>query len=187
MDSQKCSVIDCPIHYLSSGSVPCDFGIPFGRFIPMISARGGRLPNRSGIAAVEFALAAPFLFLIAMGMFELGRAMMVKTALSNAASKGCRTGVLRDKGNADISGVVMNLMQDNGFGTSKFNPPSIGALTITVTDPSGTVLADSLDAPSGSIVSVQVSIPVSSTTWVAPVYLGSGATMESETVVMMKQ
>jgi hypothetical protein len=78
-------------------------------------------------------------------------------------------------------------MTDNGFGSSLFSPGSIGSVNITVTDPSGNVLAESLDAPSGSVVSVQVCIPVSSTAWVAPFYLGSGSTLESETVVMMKQ
>jgi len=143
--------------------------------------------GRPGAAAVEFALIAPFFVLISLGMFELGRAMMVKTALSDAASKGCRAGILRQNGNDSITAAVTNLMQDNGFGTSKFNPPTIGATNITVTAPDGTVLSDSLDAPSGSVVSVQVSIPVSSTTWITPFYLGSGATLESETVVMMKQ
>jgi len=88
----------------------------------------GRLGSdrRRGSAAVEFALIAPFFVLISLGMFELGRAMMVKTSLSDAASKGCRAGILRQNGNA-------------------------------------------------------------STTWVTPFYLGSAATLESETVIMMKQ
>ena len=146
-----------------------------------------RRQRRSGIASAEFALLVPFLVMIVMGMLELGRAMMVKTILSDAAHKACRTGIKRDKGDANIKSEAINVMQDNGFGTSKFNPNSLGTITIIVTDPNGTVLSDSLDAPSGSIVSVQVSIPVSSTTWVTPFYLGSGATLESETVVMMKQ
>jgi Flp pilus assembly protein TadG len=144
-------------------------------------------PRRGGAVIVEFALVAPFLCLILLGMFELGRAMMIKTTLSNAARKGCRTGIKRDKGNADLIQQVRDIMNDNGFGSSTFNPPSVGTINITVTAPYGTVLADSLDAPSGSSVSVQVCIPVSSTTWVTPFYLGTGANLESETVVMMKQ
>jgi Flp pilus assembly protein TadG len=143
--------------------------------------------QRNATAIIEFALVAPFLCLILMGMFELGRAMMVKATLSDAARKGCRTGIKRDKGNSDITAQVFDVMIDNGYDSSKFNPPTLGSITITVTDPSGNVLPDSLDAPSGTIVSVQVSIPVSSTTWVTPFYLGSGANLESETVVMMKQ
>jgi len=152
----------------------------------LASALARRQPRR-GTATVEFALVAPFLCLILMGMFELGRAVMVKNILSDAARKACRTGIQRDKGNADIASEVNNIMSDNGFTTAKFNPPSVGAINITVTDPNGTVLTDSLDAPSGTVVSVQVCIPVSSTAWVPTIFLGSGSTLESETVVMMKQ
>jgi Flp pilus assembly protein TadG len=143
--------------------------------------------RRSGSATVEFALVAPFMAMILMGTFELGRAMMVKSILSDAARKACRTGIKRDKGNSDIVNEAINVMNDNGFDSSKFNPNSLGTVNIVVTDPNGNVLDDSLDAPSGSVVSVQVGIPVSSTTWVAPFYLTSGSTLESETLVMMKQ
>jgi Flp pilus assembly protein TadG len=150
-------------------------------------SRKARSDRRRGVAAVEFALIAPFFLLITLGMVELGRAMMVKTALSDAACKGCRAGILNQNGNASITAAVTSLMQGNGFDTTKFNPPSIGAIITTVTAPDGTTLSDALDAPSGSVVSVQVSIPVSSTTWVTPFYLGIGTTLESETVIMMKQ
>jgi Flp pilus assembly protein TadG len=146
-----------------------------------------RRQRRSATAVIEFALLCPFLCMIIMGMFELGRAMMVKNILSDAARKACRTGIQRDKGNSDITSEVNNIMSDNGFTAAKFNPPSIGAITITVTDPSGNTLTDSLDAPSGTVVSVQVSIPVSSTAWVPVIFLGSNSSLESETVVMMKQ
>ncbi len=80
--------------------------------------------------------------------------------------KGCRTGILHQYGNSDIINDATNVMQDNGFGSTLFNPPSIGTITITVTDPNGKTLADALDATPGSTVSVQVSIPVSSIKWV---------------------
>jgi ABC-type uncharacterized transport system substrate-binding protein len=151
----------------------------------------GQVPARSrrrwGTATVEFALLCPFMCMILMGMFELGRAVMVKNMLSDAARKACRTGIKRDKGNTDIVGEVMNIMSDNNISLAQFNPPAIGRITLTVTDPNGVVLPDSLDAPSGTVVSVQVAIPVSSTAWVPAVFLGSSATLESETVVMMKQ
>jgi len=146
-----------------------------------------RARQRRGIASVELPLLLPFPVMIVLGMLELGRAIMARTILSDAAHKAARTGIKRDKGNTDITSEATDVMHDNGFNTSKFNPPSLGSITITVTDPNGNVLDDSLDAPSGSKIQVQVAIPVSSTTWVAPFYMGSGATLESETVVMMKQ
>jgi len=150
---------------------------------------GRRLPRgtrRSAVVAVEFALVLLILSAIMLGMFELSRGMMVKQTLADAARKGCRTGILHTKGNADIINDTTNVMQDNGFDVTRFNPPTLGSITITVTDPNGNTLADCLDAPEGTIVSVQVSIPVSSMKWVTALYL-TDSMIESDTVVMMKQ
>jgi Flp pilus assembly protein TadG len=142
--------------------------------------------SRRGVAAVEMAFIAPILGLLMMGMFELSRGVMVKQMLTGAARKGCRTGIIHQYGNSDIINDVTNLMQDNGFGSTLFNPPTIGSITITVTDPSGNILSDALDATPGSKVSVQVSIPVSSVQWVSAYFL-TATMFESDTVVMMKQ
>ena len=148
------------------------------------------LPHRTkrlGAAVAEFAIVCPLLVVVLLGMIELCRGTMVKVMLSDAARKGCRTGIQRDKGNADIVADCTNIMLDNNFGSTKFNPSgNLGSITIVVKDPNGNVRAESLDAPSGSSVSVTVSIPVSSTTWVPNLFLKNGS-LESETVVMMKQ
>ncbi len=160
-------------------SVPSEHGSgPGGR-------RAGR-QRRAGGAAVELALLAPFLAAVMLGMFEIGRGLMVKQTLGAAARKGCRTGILHQYGNSDIVTDVTDIMRDAGFDATRFNPPTVGAITITVTDPSGNTLSDSLDAPEGSTVSVQVSIPISSIKWVSAVFL-TGTMVESDVVVMMKQ
>jgi Flp pilus assembly protein TadG len=142
------------------------------------------------------AMVAPLLGMIMVGMLECSRGVMVKETLSNAARKGCRTGIQRTTASSDIYNDCVNIMRDNGFDSTVFSPapPSgavagqtyVGSITITVTDPSGKTLDDALGAPSGSEVSVQVSIPVSSVAWVTSFYLTS-TSLESETVVMMKQ
>jgi Flp pilus assembly protein TadG len=146
--------------------------------------------KRTGAAVAEFGFVAPILALVLMGMIELCRGIMVKVTLSDAAREGCRTGIQRDMGNSQITQDCTKVMQNNGFDTSKFNPSGgLGKINITVTDPSSgsTVNGnESLDAPSGSVITVQVAIPVSSTTWVPQVFLPTGST-ESETIVMMKQ
>jgi hypothetical protein len=144
--------------------------------------RGGR----RGAALVEMAFIAPVLGFLMLGMFELSQAMMVKQTLTAAARKGARTGILHIYGNTDITNDVTNIMTDAGWDSTKFNPPSIGFINITVTDPSGNTLTDALDAPSGSIVSVQVGIPVSSVKWVSTIFM-KGSMFESDMVVMMKQ
>ena len=155
-----------------------------------------RCRGRSGAAAVECAIVSIFILAPLLGgMFELGRAMLAKETLCNAARKGCRTGIMKQYGSSDIYNDSLNIMQDNGYGTNLFNPapPSggggsgyIGAITITVTDPNGNSLSDALDAPPGSTVTVQVSIPVSSVLWLSSFFL-SANTLESDVVVMMKQ
>jgi Flp pilus assembly protein TadG len=147
---------------------------------------GMRRQSRSAVAAVEMAFIAPILALIALGMFELSRGVMVRQILTGAARKGCRTGIIHQYGNSDIINDATNVMQDNGFNTTLFNPPTIGSINIIVTDPNGNVLADALDATPGSTVSVQVVIPTSSVNWVSSYFLTNNM-VESDIVVMMKQ
>jgi Flp pilus assembly protein TadG len=135
---------------------------------------------RGGSAVVEFAFVAPFLFSVLLGMCELSRGVMVLSKLSGAARSACRTGIQRDKGNADIIADVQNIMADNSI------PASAVTVTIAVTDPNGAALAESQLAPSGSIVSVQVAVPVSAVTWVPSFFLPP-VLLESQLVVMMKQ
>jgi Flp pilus assembly protein TadG len=151
-------------------------------------SRTSNAQKRSGSAVAEFAFISPILALVIMGMIELSRGLMVKVTLSDAARASCRGGIHRGKANADIVQYCTDVMRYNYFDSSKFNPNTIGSVTINVTDGNGNTVNgnESLDAPPGSYVSVQVSIPVSSTTWVPSVFLSQGS-LESETVVMMKQ
>jgi hypothetical protein len=119
-------------------------------------------------------------------MIEFSRGMMVKTSLSNAARKGCRTGILPAKSNTDITSDATDIMRDSGFDATKFSPPTTGSITIAATDPGGNSVSDAVNAPSGSSVSVTVSIPVSSTMWATSFLLKSDI-VQSETVVMYKE
>ena len=124
-------------------------------------------------------------------MFRTGEArgeLLQQVTLSDAARKGCSTGIVSGKGNTDIYNDVINIMSDNGYGTTKFNPvppgtgTAIGSIIITL--PSG--YTDASTVPSGSQIGVQVSIPVSSITWVSSFFLKTSS-VESETVYMMKK
>lgn len=143
--------------------------------------------KRSAVAAVEMAFLAPIFALFMTGMFELSRGVMVKQTLTGAARKGCRTGILSQSGNSDIINDATDVMQDNGFSSSQFDPSNgIGAINITVTDPNGNTVSDAILAPAGSMVSVQVVIPSTSMNLVSYFFLTS-STVESDIVVMMKQ
>lgn len=142
--------------------------------------------TRSAAAAVELAFIVPVLGLFMLGMFELSRGMMVKQILTGAARKGCRTGIVQAFANSDIINDATDVMRDNGFDSTLFNPPTVGAINITVTDPYGNTLSDVLNAPTGSTVTVQVVIPTTSVNWVSYYYLKQNM-VESDLVVMMKQ
>jgi Flp pilus assembly protein TadG len=142
--------------------------------------------TRSAAAAVELAFIVPVLGLFMLGMFELSRGMMVKQILTGAARKGCRTGIVQAFANSDIINDATDVMRDNGFDSTLFNPPTLGAINITVTDPYGNTLSDVLNAPTGSTVTVQVVIPTTSVNWVSYYYLKQNM-VESDLVVMMKQ
>ncbi len=159
-------------------------GYPCQHTVPDVAVLKRR--PRWGAAALEMAVVVPVLGLIMLGMFELSRGVMVKQMLTGAARKGCRTGIIHQYGNSDIINDVTDVMRDNGFDSSLFNPPAIGAINITVTDPNGKSLPDALDAPPGSTVSVQVVIPVTSVKWLTAYFLTTNM-FESDTVVMMKQ
>src|SRR5208282_221193 len=56
-----------------------------------------RRARRRGVAAVELAILAPFLGVLVMGMFEMGRLVMVKDILTDSVRKGGRTGATPGK------------------------------------------------------------------------------------------
>ncbi len=58
----------------------------FGR----LCGRGSALRNRRGVAALEFALVAPALFLLTIGIIDVGRMMWTASSLGHAAREGAR-------------------------------------------------------------------------------------------------
>lgn len=138
--------------------------------------------RRFAVAAVEFAVVLPIFALMIMATLELGRIVMVREMLSNAARKGCRTGIQRDKGNSDITTDAKDVMTDNNVTAADVE------VVITVTNPAGTTLANALGAPSGSTISTQVRVKASKVTWTVNYTKFFGVdTYDSEVVVMMKQ
>jgi Flp pilus assembly pilin Flp len=134
--------------------------------------------RRSGVAAAEFALLAPFLVFVIIGVVENARGIMMKQMLNDAARKACRTGVLPGKTNSDITSDVNNILSDNNISNSSLKI-SILIKPSGATDVSGA-------QPGVDIVSVKVSLPVSSFYW-AGTYFLPASDVESETISMLKQ
>jgi Flp pilus assembly protein TadG len=133
-------------------------------------------PKRPGVAAIELAMLAPLVAMLVLGTFELSRGLLVKQVLSDAVRKGCRTGIQPSTANAAIIADVNNILSDNNISSS-------GA---TITIKVNGVVVDASTAKQGDQISVKVSIPISQVFWAGTVYL-SGSTIDSETIVMMRQ
>jgi len=105
--------------------------------------------NRRGAAAVEFAVVSPVLFLLIFGMIEFGRMVMVQQVITNAAREGARKGVLDGSTNSDVTTVVSNYLTSANI--------TGATTTVTPTNPS--------NATYGGTVTVSVSVPYSSVSW----------------------
>ena len=123
--------------------------------------------KRRAAAAVEFAIAAPILFLFVLAIFEFGRAVMVIDLLGNAARAGCREGVVQGKSTSGITSDVLSQLQSE----------SVNGASVTV-EVNGAV-ADSSTAQSGDIITVVVSVPVSSVTWTNTNFLSGSLSGQS--------
>jgi hypothetical protein len=59
-----------------------------------MNTRTSSTPSETGQSLVEFAIVAPFLILIILGILDLGRLIFINTMLSAAVQEGARVGVV---------------------------------------------------------------------------------------------
>jgi Flp pilus assembly protein TadG len=111
------------------------------------------ISSRRGAHAVEFAVVAIVMFVFILALVELGRGFMVQYLLTNAARQGCRVGILPGKANSDIIAAVNGALGSQGIRGD--------TAVVQVNDNT----ADVSTANSGDEVTVIVSVPVSSVTW----------------------
>src|SRR5262249_8800208 len=144
------------------------------------STRKRRRPRR-GIAATEFAILAPFLCALVMGMCEMARLVIGKETLTNAARKGCRAGVTPGQTYQNVRDDVNNILPDNNITASNATiTVQVAPYTGTSTTPSWgsftTVTGASSYTPNTlDKVSVKVSIGVTNVLWFLPVFVSSGS------------
>jgi Flp pilus assembly protein TadG len=101
--------------------------------------------NRRGAAVVEFALVAPILFLLAFGIIEFGRMVMVQQVLTNASREGARLAVIDGTTTSEVQTAVRDYLDSGSVSSAGINPavsPSnwdtedyVGAVTVTVAMP----------------------------------------------------
>jgi Flp pilus assembly protein TadG len=84
-----------------------------------------RLKNERGTALLEAAITIPILLLIAVGIFEFGRAYQTWQVLTNAAREAARIAVLPDTQGTSPEDRARKYMQDGGL-------PNYGSASIVV-------------------------------------------------------
>ena len=108
------------------------------------------LPQRCGAAAVEFAIVAPVMILLTMGMMEVGRLVMVKQLLVNASREGARLAALPGASTEQ----VLEQVQTEMVGAS------ISGANVTVTP---SIL---ISAGAGTPVTVSISVNATDVSWI---------------------
>jgi hypothetical protein len=111
--------------------------------------------NRPAAATVEMAVVAPVVFLLIMGIIEIARGIMVVHLLNNAAQAGCRVGIIEGQSTANIKNAVISAL-----------PSSYGINGETVTVQVNDGNTDASAAGVGDEITVVVTVPASSISWV---------------------
>ena len=115
---------------------------------------------------VEMAVVIPVLLVFLLGSVEIGRAVMVKHVLEEAARAGCRVAVAEYSDKSDVVEIVdtaMNMANLNGY-------------TVTVSPDPPTELGPF------ETVSVNVSVPYTDVSWFAPSFM-TGKTLHGVCVM----
>ena len=121
---------------------------------------------------IEFAVVAPVLFLLLLGIFELGRGLMVTELLMAAARAGCRVGVVAGKSSSDVIDATNKVLSTVGI------TGDTATVFVNDTQVSGAGTDPLTNAPSGAEVSVIVTVPVAKITWLPQgQFLGASSTL----------
>ncbi len=106
--------------------------------------------DRRGAAAVEFAVVAPIMIVLTLGMMEVGRMVMVKQIMVNATREGARLAVLPEVDTSEVEAEVESQLQNAG----------ISGATISVSP------ASLSSATAGTPITVSASVDASSISWI---------------------
>lgn len=120
--------------------------------------------NRTAATTVEFAAVAPVLFLFVLGIIEIGRACMVAELLTEAARRGCRTGVIEGTSSSNIQTTAADYLSSVGVNGESIN--------VYVNDtPAGSTNVSAM--PAYTEITVVVTLPISKAAW-TPIWFVPG-------------
>src|SRR5687768_6598342 len=117
---------------------------------------GRRPARRRGAAVVEFAVVAPVLFILVLGLIEMGRAVMVSQILVNASREGARKAALSTMTVSEVQQWIDDYLQTVGF------PAGVSTVAISHQTTSGgafTTTSNLSAVPAGMGIQVDVTVP----------------------------
>ncbi len=122
---------------------------------------------------VETALVLPIFFLLVFGLIEMACLGLTSQVLTSAAYSACRVAVISNQSQDNVTETVQGVLTSAGISSSSYT---------LVTTP-----ADVTTAKFGDPVTVTISVPFNSVSWITPSFLGSAlitssATLSSERV-----
>jgi Flp pilus assembly protein TadG len=121
--------------------------------------------RESGAAAVEFALVLPVFMAFVFGILEGGRLMEAQHAVTAAARAGAREAVLSNSTTASTNAAALGALRAAGISTVGIVP------TISPSNPA--------TAASGTPVSVTVTLPYATVSWVGMYFRGVQVTAKT--------
>jgi Flp pilus assembly protein TadG len=108
--------------------------------------------SHRGAVVTEFAICAPILFLFFFAALEFSRVNMIRQSVENAVYEGSRRGIVPGATADDCRNSAQVIL----------NTISVNDATVTVTPAAIT--------PQTTEVTVEVSVPINSNSWVAPFF-----------------
>jgi Flp pilus assembly protein TadG len=120
--------------------------------------------RRSGAVIVEFAICVPILFLFFFAALEFSRVNMIRQTIENAAYEGSRRGIVPGATADDCRNAAQLVL----------NTVATNNAQITVTP--------SVITPDTSQVTVAISVPVDSNSWVTPFFFKNKTLSNSMTM-----
>lgn len=119
---------------------------------------------RWGVVVTEFAICAPLLFFFFFAALEFSRVNMIRQTVENAVYEGSRRGIVPGATADDCRNSAQVVL----------NSISVSDATVTVTP--------SVIVPNTSSVTVAISVPLNSNSWVAPFFFRDRAVANSMTL-----
>lgn len=121
--------------------------------------------ERRGAFTAELALIAAIFFVMILGIIEFARAFMVMELLNEGARRGCRVGAIEGTTTQQIKDATTNFLSS----------VMVGGATASVTINDGVNnIQEAQNVPAYTEITVNVSVPVTSVSWVPGFIFPSG-------------